>query len=151
MATSTLSLAPDLADSWLFRQLRPAAVVAPVVKAKAKPVAVAAPVIEEPEVLTVEQEAKILSHAAREFEADFNAVLDSLNNIHGRAFDDVSEAFEQRLGAVALALENSDFESARAASQRLSLVLGDMQTNIPAWSYVRGLQMLTRRCSKIGV
>jgi hypothetical protein len=151
MASGTLILTPDIADSWLFRQLRPAP-TAPVVKAKARPVEVAVEAVEEiPEVLTLEQEAKILAHAAREFESDFNAVLDSLNNIHGRSFDDVSEAFSQRLDSLALALELEDFESARADANRLNLVLSEMQANIPAWHYVRGLQLLVRRCSKLGL
>ena len=106
---------------------------------------------EVPEVLTIEQESNILAHAAREFEADFNPVLDSLNNIHGRSFDDVGEAFGQRLDALALALELEDFESARASANRLNLVLSEMQANIPAWHYVRGLQLLVRRCSKLGL
>jgi len=151
MASSTLTLAPDLIDSWLFRQLRPTADV-PIVKAK--PVARAteqAEPVEAPELLTTEQEAKILAHAAREFQTDFEPVLGSLNNIHGRSFDDVSQPFGQRLGALAVALEASDFESARAAANRLSLVVTEMQANVPAWNYVRGLQLLVRRCSKLGV
>ena len=49
------------------------------------------------------------------------------------------------------ALEADDFESTRSAANRLNLVLSEMQSNIPAWNYVRGLQLLTRRCSKLGL
>ncbi len=104
--------------------------------------------VEEP--LTVEQEAAVLAHAAREFEGDFETVLDGLNNAHGKSFDDVGEAFVQRLDALALALEVGDFESARAAANRLSLVVSEMQSNIPAWGYVRGLQLLVLRCGRLG-
>ena len=92
----------------------------------------------------------MLAHAAREFESDFEAVLDGLNNIHGRSLDDLGEAFVQRLDALALALEKGDLESARAAAGRLSLVISDMQSNIPAWDYIRGLQLLVRRCGRVG-
>ena len=148
MASTTLPLAPDLVDSWLFRQLRPAPTV-PLVKAKVMPVQEVV-AVEEPEELTVEQEAQILAHAAREFESDFHAVIDGLNNIHGRVFDDLAEAFEQRLSALAQTLEERDFEAARKAASRLNLVLADMQANVPAWTYVRGLQLLARRCSRLG-
>lgn len=148
MATGTLSLSPDLLNSWLFRQLRPAA--APLAKVAVRDQVVVEEIPEKVE-LTTEQEAKILACAAREFEGDFGSIIDGLNNIHGRSFDDVSSAFVQRLDALALALEVGDFESARAAANRLSLVLGDMQANIPAWNYVRGLQLLVRRCSRLDV
>ena len=149
MATGTLNLSPDLLNSWLFRQLRPEA--APLVRVKTidRVVEQAKPEVQEP--LTVGDEAKVLAHAAREFEADFEAVTDSLNNIHGRGFEDVSEAFTQRLDALAVALEVADFESARAASGKLSLVISEMQANIPAWTYVRGLQLLARRCAHLDV
>lgn len=147
MAAGTITLSPDLVNSWLFRQLRPAA--EPLIKVVARERMIADEPPAEVE-LTTEQEAKVLACAAREFEGDFGCILDGLNNIHGRSFDDVSVAFGQRLDALAVALEVGDFESARAAANRLSLVISDMQANVPAWGYVRGLQMLVRRCSRLG-
>ena len=149
MATGTLPLAPDLLDSWLFRQLRPA--IAPL--ARVEPKVVVQDVASEQAAvaveLTVEQEAQILAQAAREFQGECDAIVDGLNNIHGRSFDDVSEAFAQRLDALAVALESNDFETARHCANRFALVVNDLQANVPAWTYVRGLQLLVRRCSKI--
>lgn len=147
MATGTIQLSPDLINSWLFRQLRPTA--APVARVQiperveTEVAEKAAPVAKE---LTEEQEIKILAHAAKEFENDFQAVSFGLNNAHGRCFDDVSEAFGQRLGALSTALEAQDRDAIRSAAKRLSLVVAEMQTNIPAWNYVRGLQLLVKRC-----
>ncbi len=150
MATGTLSLAPDLADSWLFRQLRP--VIEPKVRAKSAPLAAVAEEAVEAEqpLLSLEQQVQILSHAAREFGRDYDLVIGRLNNIHGRHFDDLSEAFGQRIDALATALEAADVESARAAANRLSLVVYELQANVPAWDFVRGLQRLVERCSQLG-
>ena len=148
MATGTLTLSPDLLNSWLFRQLRPQAAPIARVTTVERTVEEAKPEVEQ--ALTVEEETKVLACAAREFEADFDSVIEGLNNIHGRGLDDVSEAFRQRLDALAVALEADDLDSARAAAGRLSLVINDMQANIPAWTYVRGLQLLVRRCGRIG-
>jgi hypothetical protein len=40
-------------------------------------------------------------------------------------------------------------ETARDSAKRLMLLINEMQSNIPAWDFVRALQILADRCQTI--
>ena len=44
------------------------------------------------------------------------------------------------------ALRSNDIETARDSAKRLTLLITEMQSNIPAWDFVRALQILADRC-----
>ena len=146
MATGILRFSPDLVNTWLLKQLR--RVSTPLTKSNARVSPVAEP-LQVDSVLSADQEIVTLTHMARELEADYEYVLNSLNNIHGRNLNDTGEVFAQQLGDLVAALETADHESARVVAGRLSFVISDMQSNIPAWDYIRGLQLLVRRCRQL--
>jgi len=147
MATGTLTISTDLMNSWLLKRLRPTssplartseAVASPAVSSKEKEIV-------ENE-LTVEQEIQILAHAANELKEAYYQVVTDLNNIHGRKLEELNEPFFQRLGALVEALRSNDIETARDSAKRLKLLITEMQSNIPAWDFVRALQILADRC-----
>ena len=96
--------------------------------------------------LTVEQEIQVLAHAANELKEAYDQVITGLNNIHGRKLEELNEPFFQRLGALVEALQTNDIETARESAKRLTLLITEMQSNIPAWDFVRALQILADRC-----
>ena len=146
MATGILRFSPGLVNTWFLKQLR--RVSTPLAKGITQARPVAEP-LQVDSVLSSDQEIVVLAHMARELEADYEFVLNSLNNIHGRNLNDTGKVFAQQLGDLVAALETADHESARAVAGRLSFVISDMQSNIPAWDYIRGLQVLARRCRQL--
>ncbi len=146
MATGILRFSPDLVNTWLLKQLR--RVSTPLVKGNTQASLVAEP-LQVDSVLSADQEIVTLTHMARELEADYEYVLNSLNNVHGRNLNDTGKIFAQQLGDLVVALETADHESARAVAGQLSFVISDMQANIPAWDYIRGLQLLVKRCRQL--
>ena len=146
MATGILRFSPDLVNTWLLKQLR--RVSTPLTKSNTRASPVAEP-LQVDSVLSADQEIVVLAHMARELEADYEFVLNSLNNIHGRNLNDTGKVFAQQLADLVAALETADHESARAVAARLSFVISDMQSNIPAWDYIRGLQLLIKRCRQL--
>ena len=150
MATGTLTISTDLMNSWLLKRLRPTssplartseAVASPAVSSKEKEIV-------ENE-LTVEQEIQVLAHAANELKEAYDQVVTGLNNIHGRKLEELNEPFFQRLGALVEALRSNDIETARDSAKRLTLLITEMQSNIPAWDFVRALQILADRCQAL--
>lgn len=143
MATGILRFAPDLANTWLLKQLRRVSI--PLTKGNLQ-----SPAFEEPlrvdTLLSTDQEIIILARTARELEADYEAVLSSLNNIHGRHLNGSGNGFVHQIGHLATALEAADYDSVRLTAGKLSPVIVELQSNIPAWDYVRGLQRLVKRC-----
>ena len=141
MATGILRFSPDLVNTWLLKQLRRVSI--PLTKAN-----LLSPALEKPlqvdALLPTEQEIIVLATTARELEADHEAVLDSLNNIHGRHLN--GNGLAHQIGNLANALETADYESVRLTAVELSPVILELQSNIPAWDYVRGLQRLVTRC-----
>lgn len=150
MATGTLTISTDLMNSWLLKRLRPTS--SPLVRGRESVATATVTVEKEPRIehqLTVEQEIKVLAHATRELEDAYGDVIKSLNTIHRRKLDDFSVPFGQRVGALALALEADDIESARECAKRLMVVIAEMQSNIPAWDFVRALQLLAQQCQAL--
>jgi hypothetical protein len=146
MATGILRFSPDLVNTWLLKQLRRVSI--PLTKSNTRASPVAEP-LQVDSVLSADQEIVTLTQMARELEANYGCVLNGLNNIHGRNLNDTGKVFARQLGDLVAALETADHESARTVAGRLSFVIGDMQSNIPAWDYIRGLQLLVRRCRKL--
>ncbi|MFP6872888.1 MAG: hypothetical protein VCA55_05195 [Verrucomicrobiales bacterium] len=146
MATGILRFSPDLVHAWLLKQLR--RVSTPLAKGNTQAAPVAEPLQVE-SVFSADQEIVLLAHMARELEADYECVLNSLNNIHGRNLNDTGTVFAQQLGDLVAALESADYESVRARASGLSFIISDMQSNIPAWDYIRGLQLLVKRCRQL--
>ena len=146
MATGILRFSPDLINTWLLKQLR--RVPLPLTRGNLK-----TPVVEESlpvqVVLSADQEIIILAKTARELEAGYQDVINSLNNIHVRNLEGAGSGFAEEIGNLALALEVADYESMRSSAGRLFHVLGDLQSNIPAWDYIRGIQQLVARCRSL--
>lgn len=146
MATGILRFSPDLINTWLLKQLR--RVPLPRTKGNIK-----APVVEQSlpvqVILSAEQEIIILAKTARELEAGYQDVINSLNNIHVRNLGGADSGLDQEIGNLALALEGAEYESVHSSAGRLFLVLGDLQSNIPAWDYIRGIQQLVARCRSL--
>jgi hypothetical protein len=147
MTSGTLTISTDLMNSWLLKRLRPTS----------SPLARASEVVASESLskdqkeavettLTIEQEIQVLAHAANELREAYNEVIGNLNNIHGRKLEELNEPFFQRLGALVEALQVSDMETARDSAKRLMLLINEMQSNIPAWDFVRALQILAGRC-----
>ena len=147
MASGTLTISTDLMNSWLLKRLRPTS--SPLARTS-EAVASSALSSKEKEIvenqLTVEQEIQVLAHAANELKEAYDQVIAGLNNIHGRKLDELNEPFFQRLGALVEALQSNDIETARDSAKRLTLLITEMQSNIPAWDFVRALQILADRC-----
>ncbi|MCP4846494.1 MAG: hypothetical protein GY899_00925 [Verrucomicrobiaceae bacterium] len=141
MATGILRFSPDLVNTWLLKQLRRVSI--PLTKANPKSSALQPP-LQVDALLSTDQEIIILATTARALEADHEAVLDSLNNIHGRYLN--GNGLAHQIGNLASALETADYESVRLTAVELSPVILELQSNIPAWDYVRGLQRLVTRC-----
>ena len=146
MATGILRFSPDLINTWLLKQLR--RVPLPRTKGNIK-----APVVEQSlpvqVILSAEQEIIFLAKTARELEAGYQDVINSLNNIHVRNLGGADSGLAQEIGNLALALEGAEYESVHSSAGRLFLVLGDLQSNIPAWDYIRGIQQLVARCRSL--
>ena len=143
MATGTLTISTDLMNSWLLKRLRPTS--SPLARTSEAVASSKEKEIVENQ-LTVEQEIQVLAHAANELKEAYDQVIAGLNNIHGRKLDELNEPFFQRLGALVEALQSNDIETARDSAKRLTLLTTEMQSNIPAWDFVRALQILADRC-----
>ena len=147
MATGTLTISTDLMNSWLLKRLRPTS--SPLARTSEAVASSALSSKQEETVenqLTVEQEIQVLAHAANELKEAYDQVITGLNNIHGRKLEELNEPFFQRLGALVEALQTNDIETARESAKRLTLLITEMQSNIPAWDFVRSLQILADRC-----
>ena len=143
MATGILRFSPDLFNAWLLKQLR--RVPLPLVSGNFKEsVLEQAPSTQA--VLPVDQEMIILAQTAREIEAGYEDVLNSLNTVHGRSLSCGNIGFAKEIKNLALALEAGDYESVRSSSGKVFIVLGNLQSNIPAWDYIRSIQQLVERC-----
>jgi hypothetical protein len=143
MATGILRLSPDLVNTWLLKQLRRVSI--PLAKGKLQQAA-HEETLQVEAALSADQEIIILARTARELEAGYESVLNSLNNIHGRYLNGTGNGFADQIGNLAMALEAADYESVRSSAGQLSFVIGEWQSNIPAWDYIRGLQRLVVRC-----
>jgi hypothetical protein len=143
MATGILRFSPDLVNTWLLKQLR--RISLPLSKGNLR-----SPALEESlqvdSLLSTDQEIIILARTARGLEADYEAVFSSLNNIHGRHLNGNGNGLAHQIDNLATALEAADYESVRLTAGKLSFVMGELQSNIPAWDYIRGLQLLVKRC-----
>jgi len=143
MATGILRFSPDLFNAWLLKQLR--RVPLPLARGNLKE-----SVLEQAHstqtILPSDQEIINLAKTAREIEAGYEDVLNSLNTIHRRSLNCVDSGFVEEIGNLARALEAADYESVRSSSGKLFIVLGNLQSNIPAWDYVRCIQQLITRC-----
>lgn len=151
MATGTLTISTDLMNSWLLKRLRPTS--SPLVRGGDAIASHSTDNVEEAQVnnqLTADQEIKVLAHAANELQKAYSDVISGLNNIHGRKMQELNEPFTQRLGALIKALQEDDMDNAKDAAKRLMLLINEMQANIPAWDFVRALQLLADRCKFLG-
>lgn len=151
MATGTLTISTDLMNSWLLKRLRPTS--SPLVRGRETIASDSASNVEGAEVnnqLTVDQEIKVLAHAANELQKAYSDVISGLNNIHGRKLQELNEPFTQRLSALIKALQDDDMDRAKDSAKRLMLLINEMQVNIPAWDFVRALQLLADRCKTLG-
>ena len=151
MATGTLTISTDLMNSWLLKRLRPTS--SPLVRGREAIASDSASNVEGAEVinqLTVDQEIKVLAHAANELQKAYSDVISGLNNIHGRKLQELNEPFTQRLSALIKALQEEDMDRAKDSAKRLMLLINEMQANIPAWDFVRALQLLADRCKTLG-
>jgi len=151
MATGTLTISTDLMNSWLLKRLRPTS--SPLVRGGEAMASQSSSNLEESEInnqLTVDQEIKVLAHAANELEKAYSDVISGLNNIHGRKMQEMNEPFTQRLNALIKALQEDDMDQAKDSANRLMLLINEMQANIPAWDFVRALQLLADRCKSLG-
>ena len=82
MATGTLTISTDLMNSWLLKRLRPTS--SPLVRGRETIASDSASNVEGAEVnnqLTVDQEIKVLAHAANELQKAYSDVISGLNNI----------------------------------------------------------------------
>ena len=134
MATGTLTISTDLMNSWLLKRLRPTS--SPLVRGRETIASDSASNVEGAEVnnqLTVDQEIKVLAHAANELQKAYSDVISGLNNIHGRKLQELNEPFTQRLNALIKALQDDDMDRAKDSAKRLMLLINEMQANIPAW------------------
>ena len=150
MATGTLTIPTDLMNSWLLKRLRPTS--SPLVRGGEAIASDSTSNLEEAQVndqLTLDQEIKVLAHAANELQKAYSDVISGLNNIHGRKMQELNEPFTQRLSAVIKALQEDDMDLAKDAAKRLMLLINEMQANIPAWDFVRALQLLADRCKSL--
>ena len=151
MATGTLTISTDLMNSWLLKRLRPTS--SPLVRGGEAIASDSTSNLEEAQVnnqLTLDQEIKVLAHAANELQKAYSDVISGLNNIHGRKMQELNEPFTQRLNALIKALQDDDMDLAKDAAKRLMLLINEMQANIPAWDFVRSLQLLADRCKTLG-
>ncbi len=151
MATGTLTISTDLMNSWLLKRLRPTS--SPLVRGGEVIASDSPSNLEEAQVnnqLTVDQEIKVLAHAASELQKAYSDVISGLNNIHGRKLQELNEPFTQRLSALIQALQDDDMDLAKDSAKRLMLLINEMQANIPAWDFVRALQLLADRCKSLG-
>ncbi|MEC9327517.1 MAG: hypothetical protein VYC63_06340 [Verrucomicrobiota bacterium] len=138
-------------NSWLLKRLRPTS--SPLVRGRETIASDSASNAERAEVnnqLTVDQEIKVLAHAANELQKAYSDVISGLNNIHGRKLQELNEPFTQRLNALIKALQDDDMDRAKDSAKRLMLLINEMQANIPAWDFVRALQLLADRCKTLG-
>jgi CRISPR/Cas system CSM-associated protein Csm2 small subunit len=150
MATGTLTISTDLMNSWLLKRLRPTS--SPLVRGGEATASDSFSNVEKVQVnnqLTVDQEIKVLAHAANELRKAYSDVISGLNNVHGRKMQELNEPFTQRLSALIKALQDDDMDLAKDAAKRLMLLINEMQTNIPAWDFVRALQLLADRCKSL--
>ena len=150
MATGTLTISTDLMNSWLLKRLRPTS--SPLVRGGEAIASDSTSNLEEAQVndqLTLDQEIKVLAHAANELQKAYSDVISGLNNIHGRKMQELNEPFTQRLSALIKALQEDDMDLAKDATKRLMLLINEMQANIPAWDFVRALQLLADRCKSL--
>ena len=150
MATGTLTISTDLMNSWLLKRLRPTS--SPLVRGGEAIASDSTSNLEEAQVndqLTLDQEIKVLAHAANELQKAYSDVISELNNIHGRKMQELNEPFTQRLSALIKALQEDDMDLAKDAAKRLMLLINEMQANIPAWDFVRALQLLADRCKSL--
>ena len=151
MATGTLTISTDLMNSWLLKRLRPTS--SPLVRGGEAIASDSTSNLEEAQAndqLTLDQEIKVLAHAANELQKAYSDVISELNNIHGRKMQELNEPFTQRLSALIKALQDDDMDLAKDAAKRLMLLINEMQANIPAWDFVRSLQLLADRCKTLG-
>ena len=150
MATGTLTISTDLMNSWLLKRLRPTS--SPLVRGGEAIASDSTSNLEEAQAndqLTLDQEIKVLAHAANELQKAYSDVISGLNNIHGRKMQELNEPFTQRLSALIKALQEDDMDLAKDAAKRLMLLINEMQANIPAWDFVRALQLLADRCKSL--
>ena len=150
MATGTLTISTDLMNSWLLKRLRPTS--SPLVRGGEAIASDSTSNLEEAQAndqLTLDQEIKVLAHAANELQKAYSDVISELNNIHGRKMQELNEPFTQRLSALIKALQDDDMDLAKDAAKRLMLLINEMQANIPAWDFVRALQLLADRCKSL--
>ena len=150
MATGTLTISTDLMNSWLLKRVRPTS--SPLVRGGEAIASDSTSNLEEAQVndqLTLDQEIKVLAHAANELQKAYSDVISGLNNIHGRKMQELNEPFTQRLSALIKALQEDDMDLAKDAAKRLMLLINEMQANIPAWDFVRALQLLADRCKSL--
>ncbi len=143
MATGILRFSPDLFNAWLLKQLR--RVPLPLARGNLKESALEqAPSTQT--ILPADQEMIILAKTARKIEAGYEDVLNRLNTFHGRSLSFGNIGFAEEINNLALALEAGDYESVRSSSGKVVIVLGNLQSNIPAWDYIRSIQQLVERC-----
>ncbi|MDC0201546.1 hypothetical protein OAK04_04040 [Verrucomicrobia bacterium] len=137
-------------NSWLLKRLRPTS--SPLVRGGEAIASDSTSNLEEAQAndqLTLDQEIKVLAHAANELQKAYSDVISELNNIHGRKMQELNEPFTQRLSALIKALQDDDMDLAKDAAKRLMLLINEMQANIPAWDFVRALQLLADRCKSL--
>ena len=146
MATGILRFSPDLFNAWLLKQLR--RVPLPLARSNLKETTLEQAASKQT-VLQADQEMIILAKAAREIEAGYEGVINSLNTIHGRSLSCGNIGFVEEIHNLALALEAGDHESVRSSSGKVFIVLGTLQSNIPAWDYIRSIQQLVERCQAL--
>ena len=159
MSAQTLTITPRSARSWIFGNRERTAVTSAAQPGTLESVEEEDSAFPPFEELSPKAKAQVLVEVAGQLRAGVPEVAHQMSVIHQRRFTAVEDQLDAWLDRIAVALEpvSSKGEAAlpkvtvalQAEKAEGLKIIGQLQSNIPAWGLTRGLQTFMRGCDSL--